>query len=214
MANISDNKVWRIVARINDEIIVKQAVSVEKAMRSVRNAVCQRLCDSDGIEYELGWWKGRRHKDRRDFVDNFLGQPLYVLIDEEVEVELHDVPYEVYTIQQVRLTFRKMTLLSPDNIDAWGYLHWGPGDDEKFMLLGNKLPIPPQMCAGEDFKDEEVIAISDAQTCIENCPKCEQELPFGTIILITEHFRLIPAQCCGEMVWSREPVADENEDWA
>ena len=86
MANISDNKVWRIVARINDEIIVKQAASVEKAMRSVRNAVCQRLSDSAGIEYELGWWKGRRHKDRRDFFDNFFGQPLYVQIDEEVEV--------------------------------------------------------------------------------------------------------------------------------
>ena len=78
MADIKKNMVWRIVARINDEIIVKQAHSVEKAQRAARNAVCKRLCDSAGIEYELGWWKGSRHKDRRDFVDNFIGKPLYV----------------------------------------------------------------------------------------------------------------------------------------
>ena len=45
-------KTWRIIARIDDEIIVKQAPTVEKAIRSARNAVCQRLCDSAGIEYE------------------------------------------------------------------------------------------------------------------------------------------------------------------
>ena len=141
MAKISENKIWRIIARIDDEIIIKQACSVEKATRSARNAVCQRLCDSAGIEYELGWWKGQTQA-RRDFVDNFLGTPLYVQLDDEVDIDLHEVPYEVYTIQQVRLTFRKMTLMSPDNIDAWGYLHWGPGEDEKIQLLGEKLPIP------------------------------------------------------------------------
>ena len=52
MARISENKTWRVVARIDDEIIVKHASSVEKATRSTRNAVCQRLCDSAGIEYE------------------------------------------------------------------------------------------------------------------------------------------------------------------
>ena len=53
MAKISENKIWRIIARIDDEIIIKQASSVEKVTRSARNAVCQRLCDSAGIEYEL-----------------------------------------------------------------------------------------------------------------------------------------------------------------
>ena len=91
MGKITENKIWRVVARIDDEIIIKQASSVEKATRSTRNAVCQRLCDSTGIEYELGWWKGSRHKARRDFVDNFIGTPLYVQIDDEVEVELHEV---------------------------------------------------------------------------------------------------------------------------
>ena len=108
-----------------------KASSVEKATRSARNAVCQRLCDSAGIEYELGWWKGSRHKARRDFVDNFIGTPLYVQIDDEIEIDLHEVPYEVYTIQQVRLTFRKMTLMTPDNIDAWGFLHWGQAKMKK-----------------------------------------------------------------------------------
>ena len=214
MARISENKTWRVIARIDDEIIVKHASSVEKATRSTRNAVCQRLCDSAGIEYELGWWKGYRHKARRDFVDNFIGTPLYVQIDDEVEVDLHEVPYELYTIQQVRLTFRKMALMTPDNIDAWGYLHWGPGDDEKMQLLGEKLPIPTHLSHTKGFEEEEVLALGDAQECFDECPKCKSESPFGTIILVTEHFRLIPANCCGEMIWLEEENSEENDDWA
>lgn len=215
MAKISENKIWRVIARIDDEIIIKQASSIEKATRSARNAVCQRLCDCAEIEYELGWWKGRRHKARRDFVDNFIGNPLYVQIDDEVEIDLHEVPYEVYTIQQVRITFRKMTLMNPDNIDAWGYLHWGPGENEKMQLLGEKVPIPQHLSISKDeMTFEEIIALSDAQECLDQCPKCESEFPFGTIILVTEHFRLIPANCCGQMIWLKEEDSEQKEDWA
>ena len=205
-------RTWRIIARIDDEIIVKQAPTVEKAIRSARNAVCQRLCDSAGIQYELGWWKGIRHTGRRDFVDNFLGRPLLVQIDDIVEIDLHDVPYEVYSIEQVKLTFRKMTLMTVDNIDAWGNLHWGEGEDEKFNLLGQKLPIPKHLTPTKGFEEEEVIAISDAQTCVEICPRCNENIPFGTIILVTENYRLLPAQCCGDMIWSKEDDSIANED--
>ena len=213
MAHISENKIWRIAARIDDEIIVKQAVSVEKATRMVRNAVCQRLCVSAGMEYELGWWKGRRHEGRRSFVDNFIGSPLYVLIDEEFDEELHEIPYEVYTVEQIRMTFKKMTLMTPDNIDAWGYLHWGSGDDEKVMLLGAKLPIPPHLSHSKGFEEEEVIALSDAQESLDACPSCNGEIPFGTIVLVTEHFRLVPTNCCGKMIWLTEEEQGDNEEW-
>jgi|TARA_B110000914_G_C15494442_1_gene462447 hypothetical protein len=213
MAKISDNKVWRIIARIDDDIIIKQASSVEKAIRSARNAVCQRLCNSAEIEYELGWWKGHMHTPRRDFVDNFIGSPLYVLLDEEVVVDLHAVPYEVYTIEQVRLTFRKMSLMTPDNIDAWGYLHWGSGEKEKVLLLGEKLPIPPHLASTKGFEEEEVLALSDAQECLDECPSCKGEIPFGTLVLITENFRLIPTNCCGKMIWLKEEDSDDNEEW-
>jgi|TARA_B110000881_G_scaffold176675_1_gene161617 hypothetical protein len=213
MAKISDNKVWRVIARIDDDIIIKQASSVEKAIRSARNAVCQRLCNSAEIEYELGWWKGHMHTPRRDFVDNFIGSPLYVLLDEEVVVDLHAVPYEVYTIEQVRLTFRKMSLMTPDNIDAWGYLHWGSGEKEKVLLLGEKLPIPPHLASTKGFEEEEVLALSDAQECLDECPSCKGEIPFGTLVLITENFRLIPTNCCGKMIWLKEEDSDDNEEW-
>ena len=212
MAKISENKIWRIAARIDDEIIIKQASSIEKATRSVRNAVFQRLCDSAEIEYELGWWKGHRHAPRRDFVDNFIGKPLYVLIDEEFEIDLHEVPYEVYSIEQVRLTFRKMSLMTPENIDSWGYLHWGPGDKEKFQLLGEKLPIPPHLAFSKGFEEEEVLALSDAQECFDSCPGCNGEIPFGTLILVTEHFRLMPANCCGKMIWLKEEDSVDNDE--
>ena len=34
MVRTSENKIWRVVARIDDEIIIKQASSIEKATRS------------------------------------------------------------------------------------------------------------------------------------------------------------------------------------
>ena len=212
MTVFNQNKVWRIIARVDDRIIVKNAHSVEKAIRAARNAVCTRLCKSAGIQYELGWWKGNRHRGRRDFVDNFLGKPLYLMADEEPEIQLHDVPYEVYTIEQVRLTFRKMTVMIPDNIDTFGYLHWGEGDDEKIQLLGEKLPIPQHLTASKCFEEEEVLAICDAQDNLDSCPDCYQEIPFGTIILMTENFRLIPTQCCNKMVWSHKCSWDDD-DW-
>ena len=213
MAKVSENNVWRVVARIDDEIIIKQASSIEKAIRSARNAVCQRLCDSAEIEYELGWWKGYAHGERRKFVDHFIGKPLYVLLDEKVEIELHEVPYEVYTIKQVQLVFRKMSLMTPDNIDAWGYLHWGPGDKEKVLLLGETLPIPPHLSLSKGFEEEEVLALSDAQQCLDECPSCNGEIPFGTLVLITENFRLIPTNCCSKMIWLKEEDSDDNEEW-
>ena len=213
MARIDENRVWRVIARIDDNIIVKSASSVEKAIRSARNAVCIRLCKTADIQYELGWWKGMRHRARRDFVDNFLGKPLYVMHDEDLEIELHDVPYEVYTIEQVRLTFRKMSLMTPENIGAWGYLHWGSGDNDKTQLLGERLPIPRHLSTSKCYEEEEVIAISDAQTCLDKCPECKQDIPFGTILLVTENFRLLPAQCCSKMIWSQENLVEDNEDW-
>jgi len=213
MTRVNENKIWRVVARIDDEIIVKQAASVEKATRSARNAVCLRLCSSAEIEYEIGWWKGSRHKSRRDFVDNFIGIPLYVQTDDPLEIEIHEVPYEVYTVEQVRMTFRRMTLMSPENIDSWGYLHWGQGDDEKLHLLGESLPIPQHLSKSKGFEEEVIIALSDAQECLKNCPQCGSQIPFGTIILLTENFRLIPANCCDKMVWLRESDSVNNQDW-
>tara|TARA_B100000575_G_scaffold110070_1_gene87621 strand:+ start:949 stop:1593 length:645 start_codon:yes stop_codon:yes gene_type:complete len=213
MSNLEDNMVWRIIARINDEIIVKESSSAEKAIRAARNAVCKRLCDTVGITYELGWWKGRRHKIRREFVDNFLGQPLYLMMDEEVAIELHDVPYEFYTHQQVLMIFDKGKLMKSENIDSWGNLHFGSSDWQKFPLMGTKIPIPKSICNVNDLIEEEVLAIFDAQMCLENCPKCKEEIPFGTIILMTENYRLVPAQCCNEMIWSKEDLTETDKNW-
>ena len=87
-------------------------------------------------------------------------------------------------------------------------------EDEKMQLLGVKLPIPPHLSSTKGYEEEEVIAIIDAQQCFDECPKCKSEFPFGTLILVTENFRLIPANCCSNMIWLREEDSEENEDWA
>ena len=60
-------------------------------------------------------WDGGRASGTKlgvTFVDNFLGTPLYVQLDDEVDIDLHEVPYEVYTIQQVKANIPK------DDIDV------------------------------------------------------------------------------------------------
>ena len=45
--------------------------------------------------------------------------------------------------------------------------------------------------------------------------RSETPKDFGkTIILITEHFRLTPTQCCSQMIWTREKPSLDNEDWS
>lgn len=213
MVRYSENKIWRIVARVDDEIIVKSANSIERAVRSARNAVCKRLCDAAGIQYENGWWKGWISMPRRAFVENFLGEPLYVLIEEELDIDTHSVPYEVYTIQAVREVFKNVLMMCPDDIDSWGNYHWGEGDSDKVLLLGSDLPIPSAITFSGKSESEEVLAIGDAQESFDKCPHCKGVIPFGTIVLITENYRLIPANCCGEMMWIKEDDTKLFEEW-
>jgi hypothetical protein len=213
MVRYSENKIWRIVARVDDEIIVKSANSIERAVRSARNAVCKRLCDAAGIQYEKGWWKGWISMPRRAFVENFLGEPLYVLIEEELDIDAHSVPYEVYTIQAVREVFKNVLMMCPDDIDSWGNYHWGEGDSDKVLLLGSDLPIPSAITFSGKSESEEVLAIGDAQESFDKCPHCKGVIPFGTIVLITENYRLIPANCCGEMMWIKEDDTKLFEEW-
>lgn len=213
MVRYSENKIWKIVARVDDEIIVKSATSIERAVRSARNAVCKRLCDAAGIQYEKNWWKGWINMPRRAFVENFLGEPLYVLIEEELDIDAHSVPYEVYTIQAVHDIFKNVLLMCPDDIDSWGNYHWGEGELDKVLLLGSELPIPSAITFSGKSETEEVLAIGDAQESFDKCPHCKGEIPFGTIILITENYRLIPANCCGEMMWIKEDETKLFEKW-
>lgn len=82
------------------------------------------------------------------------------------------------------------------------------------VLLGEKIPIPHNLSSSKGFEEEEIIAISDAQQCLDECPKCKSEIPFGTLILVTENFRLIPANCCSQVIWLKEKDSEEKEDWA
>jgi hypothetical protein len=150
---------------------------------------------------------------RRAFIENFLGEPLYVLIEEELDIDTHSVPYEVYTIQAVREVFKNVLMMCPDDIDSWGNYHWGEGDSDKVLLLGSDLPIPSAITFSGKSESEEVLAIGDAQESFDKCPHCKGVIPFGTIVLITENYRLIPANCCGEMMWIKEDDTKLFEEW-
>ena len=203
----SDNRVWRIIGRVDDEIIVKQSKRKSRAIKSIRNAICQRLCNSANIEYKLGWWKGLAGKPKVMFVDSFIGDILQVDENEEIDIEIHDVPNQFYLLSMVRVLLLDKIEMVPSNFDSWGYYHYGEGDDEKFYLLGKDISIPKEVSSTRTDEEEEVLAIFDAQDYFYSCPECKSDIPFGTIIVVTENYRLVPTSCCDKMFWSK---ADES----
>ena len=213
MSDNSENKIWRIVARVDDEIIVKEGNRKVKVVRSARNAVVQKLCNSVGIDYEYGWWKGRRNVGKVMFVDLFLGDPLMVMKDDEVEVEVHNVPNQFYLVDDVRAIFFTGESMKAENFDSFGFYHYGEGDSEKYHLLGRNLTIPTIITGSKSSEEEEVIALCDGEDFQIQCPNCDDDVPFGTIIFVTENYRLLPTACCNQMNWY---TAEEifAEDWA
>ena len=199
---MQDKKIWRTIGQIDGEIIVKESVNKMKAIKSTRNAICQRLCNLAGLPYRLGWYNGFGSSRKLEFVDRFIGETILVMNDDPVEIELHEVPYEVYTTSSISKTFANRDFLCPENIDSWGNLHFGPRNSDKFNLLGAEILIPPTESMSKKYEEEEVIAFIDAQLCIEKCPNCQSEIPFGTLAILTENYRLLPTICCSKMHWT------------
>ncbi len=213
MSKGSENKIWRIVARVDDEIIVKEAKRKGKLVRSIRNAVVQKLCRSVNIDYEYGWWKGRSNIPKIMFADLFLGDALLVMADDVIDVEVHNVPNQFYLVDDVRAIFFSGNKMKAENFDSFGFYHYGEGDSEKYHLLGRNLSIPSHVTGSKSPENEEVIAICDAEEAFTKCPSCNQTIPFGTLVLLTENYRLLPSSCCNKMYWytNDEGFGDE---WA
>lgn len=201
--------IWRTIARIDGEIIIKQSQNRNRAIKSARNAVCQRLCNVASINYKLGWYKGIMNANKVEFVDRFLGDTLQIMEDDPIDLDLHNVPFELYTIPKICKLFTQGSTYCPENIDSWGNLHYGSGDGDKFQLLGTEILIPPTETITKSYEEEEVLAIIDAQSVENFCPNCKSDLPFGTIAIITETYTLLPTVCCSKMQWS---VNDKNID--
>jgi len=213
MEYISGNKIWRIVARVDDEIIIKESMRKERAIRSARNAVVQKLCTSVNINYEYGWWKGRARLPRVSFVDLFLGDALLVMKDDDVDIGVHNVPNQFYLVNDVRAIFFSGDSMIAENFDSFGYYHFGEGDSEKFPLLGRDITVPSTITGTKGNEKEEVIAICDAEDLLDRCPNCKGDVPFGTIMVVTENYRLLPTNCCNKMHWYRASDGF-GEEWA
>ena len=213
MEYISGNKIWRIVARVDDEIIIKESMRKERAIRSARNAVVQKLCTSVNINYEYGWWKGRARLPRVTFVDLFLGDALLVMKDDDVDIGVHNVPNQFYLVDDVRAIFFSGDSMIAENFDSFGYYHYGEGDSEKFPLLGRNITVPSTITGTKGNEKEEVIAICDAEDLLDCCPNCKGDVPFGTIMVVTENYRLLPTNCCNKMHWYRASDGF-REEWA
>ena len=82
------------------------------------------------------------------------------------------------------------------DIDDDGY--WIVDGTEK-PLLGSMIAVPEKVRFEPDQEEEEVLFLTDAESCIRRCPKCRARV--RGIILNTEYSRLFPARCCNTLIW-------------
>jgi len=76
---------------------------------------------------------------------------------------------------------------------------------EEIPLVGSTIPIPSDVMSvtgGED--EQEIIMMVEASHYMSQCPSCGESLPHKTIILLTEHAKMMPVHCCNTLVWMKE----------
>jgi hypothetical protein len=202
MSKNEEKIVWRMVAVVDGDIISKDHKKAEKAIKQTRNAVVKRLCINAKIDYPYAWWQGPEAADKIEFADKFLGTLISVISGSKVRAHDHELEFIRYRVPQIVAIFGpKPTDMTADDIDSQGNWHFGEGDHEKMPLLGSILPVPSDVRSKDQPTKQEVIAMADAQLSLDNCPGCNADIPFGSIILITEFAHLFPANCCGDLIW-------------
>lgn len=61
----------------------------------------------------------------------------------------------------------------------------------------------PDCIEGGPYEEQKVMAVLNAKQCYTLCPHCRKTIPEETIVLMLEEFHILPALCCGNMVWIR-----------
>ena len=84
----------------------------------------------------------------------------------------------------------------------------------KIPLLGSTIPVPDEvreMAGGES--EQEIIMMVEATPYLSQCPSCSGKLAEDTIILLTQHAKMMPVHCCNTIVWmkEREGIINGNE---
>ena len=75
----------------------------------------------------------------------------------------------------------------------------------KIPLVGSVIPIPSDVVSvtGGD-SEQEIIMMVEAGHYLSQCPSCEGKIPDSTIILLTEHAKMMPVHCCNTIIWMKE----------
>ena len=81
-------------------------------------------------------------------------------------------------------------------------------EEIKLSLLGTLLPLPKSIQTDEPR--EEVIMIVPAVDYIQMCPKCDEDIE-GGVIIVTVNARMFPAHCCDTIMWYKEDDYDVVE---
>lgn len=107
---------------------------------------------------------------------------------------------------KIRVGTLKGMVAQAKDIDNNGVWHSPYGEME---LLGKQMPITKNMQTGKET--EEVLMIVPVEGYLDMCYECGEEFPEGTIMLVMESVRMIPAHCCNQILWKRDEVGEGYE---
>jgi hypothetical protein len=77
---------------------------------------------------------------------------------------------------------------------------WRKGEAE-IPLLGSLIPVPTEVQQGK--AREEGLFLVEARAHFEDCPRCDEPVGDG-IIIVMETARMFPAHCCDTILWFME----------
>lgn len=89
-------------------------------------------------------------------------------------------------------------------IDRDGYWHY---QGDRVPLVGATIPVPQTARLRGEDEQQEILMLVKAVDFVPTCFACHEPLPKDTIILVTQHAKMIPAHCCDTMIW----MTDERE---
>jgi hypothetical protein len=95
-------------------------------------------------------------------------------------------------------------MMTARDIDADGNWHH---QGDLVPLVGATVPVPETARLRGEDEEQEIFMLVKATDFISHCYSCEKPLPDHTILLLTQHAKMMPAHCCDTIIW----MTDERE---
>jgi hypothetical protein len=211
---------WRIHWRIAGEAGWVVGSSIQRLRKRARNKVAYRALKAAGLPPILDWQGMPGSQPSKTWTDRFIGAPMGISSTHESPTtdERNSAPDVQLMLDEVEDLFGTLTtplagqtqrMMTAKEIDADGV--WWDGK-VPVPLLGSTIPVPQTARLRGEDEQQEVVLLVQARDFVDKCHACGCQLSDDAIILLTQHAKMMPAQCCDTIIWMTDAEPYDGED--